>query len=61
MSENLEFEKTEIDPILIKEIKALKPEKMKKRKSKKFDLSKYIGIMDSDEPISDSVKDHDLT
>lgn len=57
---NIEPEKLEIDPSILKEIRDLIPEKMKKTKTKKVDLSKYIGILDSDEPISDSVQDHDL-
>ncbi len=60
IDESFEEKQVELDPAFIREIEKLKPKKMKKKHTKHFDLTKLIGIIDSDEPITDSVKDHDL-
>ena len=54
-----ENQKISIDPELIKKIKSLKLERMEKLNPHKYDLRKFIGIIDSNEK-SNGVEEHDL-
>jgi len=52
--------KKSLEPELLERIMASEVKEMKKKKPlKKHDWTKFIGIIDSDEP-SDAVEEHDL-